>query len=70
MQCVDIRVPRVIGGSSLGGATSLLSLPKCHRLHLYIQSLGIEHAGRYHEKKNVCVCVYICVYTCVAGSLC
>ena len=24
----------------------------------YIHSLGIQHDGRLHEKKNVCVCVY------------
>ena len=51
---------------------------KCKLLHLewvrnealpysmenYIQSLGIKHDGRQHEKKNV----YI--YICMTGSLC
>ena len=28
-----------------------------HSTGTSIQSLGIEHDGRQHEKKNVCVCV-------------
>ena len=32
----------------------------------YIQSLGIDHNGRKHEKKNV----YIYIYICMPGSLC
>ena len=28
----------------------------------YIQSLRIDHVGRYYEKKSVCVYIYVCVY--------
>ena len=28
----------------------------------YIQSLMIEHNGRYNEKKNVYIYVFLCVY--------
>ena len=30
-----------------------------------IQSVGLDHAGRQYEKKNICVCVCVCVCVCI-----
>ena len=61
-------------GRGMGGMAGEFGVSRCKLLHLewvsdevllystgnYIQSLWIEHDGRWYEKKNVCV--YICIW--------
>ena len=64
------------GGGGGSGMEWEFGVSRCKLLHLewigneiplhsignYIQSLGLEHVGRYYQKKNVCVYMCVCVY--------
>ena len=63
------------------GIDEEVGIGRCKLLHLewisngvllcstrnYVQSLGIQRDGRWYEKKNICMYVYI--YVCVTGTM-